>query len=338
MVQLRNAGSLAQALDTLVQASALSSADASKLTALVQSSASEAEGDEDASLGAPDPTTYEGHSGGIIGTLEGLLEKAEAQLSSARSKETSALHNYEMLRQALEDEIKFGNKDMAEAKASSAAAAESKAVAEGELSTTQSDLAEAMKVLGELHRDCMEKAEDFEAATKSRGEELKALAEAEKVISEKTSGAESITYGLAQVSLLQVSRLQLSTGADLAKFEAVRFVRDLARKHGDAALAQLASRMASAIRFGSTAGEDPFAKVKGLISDMIGRLEASAQADASHKEYCDKQIGETQAKKEEATAQIEKLSTKIDMARTRSRRKWQTSRKSWRSWPLPRLK
>merc|ERR1719421_2556822 len=38
MMQLQNAGSLAQTLDVMVKASALSSADASRLTALVQSS------------------------------------------------------------------------------------------------------------------------------------------------------------------------------------------------------------------------------------------------------------------------------------------------------------
>merc|ERR1719386_613963 len=97
----------------------------------------------------------------------------------------------------------------------------------------------------------MTRAEDFEAATKSRGEELHALAEAKKVISEATGGAESLSYSFDQVSFLQLSRAQLSTGVDLANFEVVRFVRDLAHKQGSTALAQLASRMASAIRMGT---------------------------------------------------------------------------------------
>merc|ERR1719335_1809749 len=217
MLQLHGATSLSQALAAMVQSAALSSADASRLTALVQSSQSEA--DDDASLGAPDPTMYEGHSGGIISTLEGLLEKAESQLAEARKTETSSLHNYEMLKQALEDEIKFATKDMDEAKANNAAASEHKATAEGDLSVTAADLAADVKTLADLHRDCMTKASEFEEATKSRGEELKALAEAKKIISEKTGGAASLTYGLAQVSLLQV-RSRLSSGADLAKFEA----------------------------------------------------------------------------------------------------------------------
>jgi len=120
------------------------------------------------------------------------------------------------------------------------------------------------------------------------------------------------------LQLSQDINLKLHSGSDLANFEAVRFIRELARKNQSPALAQLASRMATAIRFGQSAGENPFAKVKGLIRSMIATLEQDAAGDASHKAYCDKQTAETQAKKDEATAEIEKLSTKIDLAKTKS--------------------
>jgi len=76
--------------------------------------------------------------------------------------------------------------------------------------------------------------------------------------------------------------------------------------------------MASAIRFGASDGEDPFAKVKGLISDMIARLQADAAADASHKAFCDKEMSETNAKKAEKDSEIEKLTTKIDQMSAQS--------------------
>ena len=85
----------------------------------------------------------------------------------------------------------------------------------------------------------------------------KALATAKKVIKETTGGAAGQTY-FNQVSFLQ--RAQVSSGADLAKFEAVRFIRDLARTSKAPALAQLASRMDSAMRLGAGSA-DPFAKV-----------------------------------------------------------------------------
>merc|ERR1719411_275324 len=300
MVQLKNAGSIVQAISIMVQAAGLSAQDGAKLTALIQNS--QQADDDDA--GAPAAAVYEGHSADIIDTLENLLEKAEQQLADARAKETAAQNNYEMLKQSLEDDIRFANKDMDEAKTSLAASGEAKATAEGDLSVTNKDLAADTAALADLHKDCLGKAQDFEAATKSRTEELKALAEAKKVLAETTSGADTITYGLTQVSFLQLDSMQ-----GLVQFEAIRLIRDLARKQSSPSLAQLASRMDGAMHSGVS---DPFAKVKGLISDMIAKLEEAAGADATEKAFCDKELAETTAKKEEKTAEIEKLTTKID--------------------------
>merc|ERR1719446_1321799 len=221
-------------------------------------------------MGAPAAAVYKGQSGGIIDTLEGLLEEAEGQLDAARKKETTALHNFEMLKQSLEDSVKNSNKDM---KASKKALAESG--------------------------------------------EMKAVAAAKKVIQETTAGADALSYGLDQTSFLQKS--SLNSAADLANFEAVRHVRDLAKKMKAPELAQLASRMAAAMRMANRHGSgDPFAKVKGLISDMIEKLESSAQADASQKAYCDKELSESNEKKAENEADAEKLTTKIDQMTSKS--------------------
>merc|ERR1719188_1314092 len=70
--------------------------------------------------------------------------------------------------------------------------------------------------------------------------------------------------------------------------------------------------MASAFRNREHAGEDPFGKVKDLIAAMIEKLEAEADADATHKAYCDKEISETKVKQADKNAEINKLTTKID--------------------------
>merc|ERR1719258_389719 len=206
--------------------------------------------------------------------------------------ETKSVQAYEMLASSLKDEIKYGNADMSKAKSNLAASGEAKATAEGDLAVTSKDLAEDETTLSTLHQDCMTGADDFQAETKSRGEELKALATAKKVLQEAIGGAAAQTYSFVQVR----SSSSLSTGVDLANFEAVRFVRDLARKENSVELAQLAPRMASAMKFASAGGADPFSKVKTLITDMIAKLEQDAQGDASHKAYCDKETSEANAK------------------------------------------
>merc|ERR1719436_1271654 len=199
----------------MVQASAINSADAAKLTALVQSSQSS--DDEDDALGAPDVAAYKGQSGGIIDTLGDLLEKAEGQLAEARKKETTALNKFQMVEQSLKDELKFATKETAEANKGLAECGEKKANAEGDLDVTSKELAADTAALSDLHQECMTKAQDFEAETKSRGEELAALAKAKEIIIEATGGAASF----AQTE----QRMHRP-----ANVEATRMVRELARK------------------------------------------------------------------------------------------------------------
>jgi len=294
-----HAGNLAQAFAALVQASEISSSDAAKLTAFVQQQQTSRDSDDDEAPGAPDATVYASHSGDIVGTLQDLTEKAEGMLATSRDTETANVNNFQRLQQSLQDELKFSNADLAAAKAGIAASSERRATATGDLDATSKDLAADQTTKSSLHHDCMTKASTFEAETRSRGEELKALAEAKGVIREATGSAASF--------------LQLAQSTSDADQDVVRMVRDLARKDGSAALAQLASRMSMA-----THSRDPFGKIKGLIADMIEKLEAEAGADATHKAYCDKELAESNTKKTEKTNEIAKLATRIDRQNAQS--------------------
>jgi len=218
-----------------------------------------------------------------------------------------------MLKQSLEDDIKFATKEMDETKKTLASSGEAKAVAEGDRVVTSNDLAAGIVSLEDLHKDCMTKASDFESSMKERTEELKALAVAKTALQEKAGGADKITYGLNQVSLMQVS-----SETQLAQFEAVRLIRDLARKVGSVALSQLAKRLEKVIRSSASDSQDQFGKVRSLISDMIAKLEEAADADATEKAYCDQELPETRVKKDHKTSAIEKLTTKIDQMSGRS--------------------
>ena len=121
-------------------------------------------------------------------------------------------------------------------------------------------------------QDCQAKVEDFEAYNKSLSEELEALAKAKAVISEKTGNAEYRDNRLVLLS----SRGSLASS--------------LVKSEHSIELVQLASRVASAMHAETSYGDDPFAKVKGLISDMIARLEEKASVDATHKAFEAKHI------------------------------------------------
>jgi len=309
-VDTKDLKSLIATLNTVIDAASFSSHDAKKLIALVQNK--DKDTDDEDELGAPAPDAYKSHSGGIIDVLEDMKEKAEAQLSEARKAEMNNKHNFDMMKQSLVDAIAAANHELAEAKAAQSEAGATKATAEGDLSMTVKDLADASAALETVGTDCMSSATDHETSVKGRTEELAALAKAKKIIQTTTSGAEAQTYSFLQMSSSTQSELQTST--DLRNFEVVNAVKRLAREQHSTELSQLASRISALIRYGATSGEDPFAKVKGLITEMIDRLMKEAAEEASFKAYCDEEMAKTKQKKDELNADIKKLTAKIDQA------------------------
>eukprot|EP00747_Dinoflagellata_sp_TGD_P154799 gnl/TRDRNA2_/TRDRNA2_177533_c10_seq28.p1 gnl/TRDRNA2_/TRDRNA2_177533_c10~~gnl/TRDRNA2_/TRDRNA2_177533_c10_seq28.p1 ORF type:complete len:484 (+),score=196.27 gnl/TRDRNA2_/TRDRNA2_177533_c10_seq28:2-1453(+) len=262
----------------------------------------------DAEMGAPAAASYGSQSGGILDILEDMKEKAEAELADARKVESTAAHEFALLKQGLEDQLAADNKEMADSKTFKADAEETGATAKGDLAETMEELSNLNSNLNTVSTDCMTSATDHEESQKSRAEELSVIAQAKKIIEESTGGAVDKVYSFIQVSSKQESRMRLAT------MEVVAALKKLAREQHSTALSQLASRVAAVARYGGANQEDIFAKIKGLISDMITKLQEEAASEASHKAYCDEEMAKTKAKKEELTSDIEALSAKIDKA------------------------
>jgi len=303
-VDTHNLDSMIKGLAAVIDAASFSSHDQAKLTALLQQQS----GSEDDELGAPAAAVYKSHSTSIFDVLGDMKEKAEGQLDDLRKAESTAKHNFNMLKQSLTDEIENDTKDMDEEKSLKAASEEQKATAEGDLAETVKELAKDTESLKTATTTCMSVAADHEATVKSRTEELTAIATAEKILKESTGGAVEQSYSL----------LQLQSRTELKNAEVVTIVKKLAREHHSAALAQLASRIKAVMSYGAAGGDDVFAKVKGLINDMIAKLEKEAEAEATEKAYCDEEMSKTEAKKGELEGVITRLTSKIDLAAAKS--------------------
>merc|ERR1719421_1812749 len=175
---------------------------------------------------------------------------------------------------------------------------------------TEKDLASDEKSLSTMSTDCQSKAADWEVSTKSRAEELQALADATKLIKEKTGGAESRAYDFLQQTVLEKTTTKAQDVGD----HVVSMLQALGKSSGDLALSQLAPRVHAAVQMQTGEGADPFAKVKGMISEMIDKLVAQAAEEASHKAFCDKEMSESKAKIEDHTSTIDKFTTRKDKA------------------------
>merc|ERR1719247_2880518 len=294
---------ISDALEGVVTAAGVNAADRAKVMALVQAQS----GDEDLALelqpgGAPDPAAYKSKSGGIVSVLEDMLEKAKGELAAAQKAEMNSKFDYDMLKQKLEDMMANADKVMDETK--KAKAEEAKAIAQGELDTASKTLSDSESHLKDLQQECMAKAEEYETSQHSRSEELTALDTAKKVLVEKTAGAADREYSFIQVS----ATTRVGARAKQAKDDVLNLIQGLAKD--DKAMSLLAQRVESA----SMLGADPFAKIKGLIQEMIEKLEEEAAKEAAHKAFCDKEMSETKAKKEDKESEIEDLTPKIDKA------------------------
>jgi len=308
--QIKGASGLVEAFKSMVAAEQMSVADGKKLTALVQ--ADNDQSDDEAAFGAPAAAvesdiatpSLTGSSGGVLDTLQGLLDSATEQLDSARKAELQSKNNYDMKKQSLDDEIKYASDDLAETKKIVAANTENKAVAEGDLAVTTKSLNEDKKDLASVHQSCMAKASNYETEVSSRAEELKALATAKKIIVEATSLVQTDSF-LQLVSSSQGNEL-------------VHMLKKLASDRSSTSLSQLASRVESAIRMGTSSGEDPFVKVKEMVADMIDKIESAQAEDATQKAFCDKELKETKEKKDDKEAEVEKLATKQEQKEAQS--------------------
>merc|ERR1719460_3550783 len=291
------------ALNELLNAASVNAMTKVQITALVQANT----GDEDLQPGgAPDPAAYKSQSGGIVSTLEDMLEKAKAEHAEAQKAEANAQFDFDMLKQKLEDAMAYGDKELAEAKKAKAAAEEAKGVAEGELATFEKNLADDEKHLEDLHHECMAKATEFEESQHSRGEELGALQKAKEILEEKTGGAADRTYSFIQLS----SQSKTKTRNEEVKDRIFTLIQSLAKQDDSKALMLLSQRIQSAAMMGA----DPFAKVKGMIQEMIEKLVEEAQKEDSHKAFCDKEMSETKAKRDDKQTELDDLNTKIDKA------------------------
>jgi chromosome segregation ATPase len=280
-------------LNLIIESSIFSFADKDRLQSFLQN----AEG----GVNAPVAKAYESHSNGIMDTLADMQEKAESMLSESRKAEVNTRHPFELLAQSLKDDLKVKKEALGTTKKQLAAASETKGQADGDLSQTLKDLKEDKDFVKDISTDCQGRAVDHEISLKSRNEELAALKSAKKIIVDATGAATSRQYDF----------LQLSTSAGKSVYSQVeKKIKLIGKNDNNSMLVQLAGQ----IRAAATLSRDPFAKVTGLIKDMIAKLLKQAQEEASHKEFCDRETSRSESQRNKLQAEEAKLNTRIEKA------------------------
>merc|ERR1719247_2238625 len=235
-------------------------------------------------------------SNAIVETLTEMEDKASESLTDARKREGEAAQSFALLKQGLESETASMKKELSENTNRKASLGEKLAGAQGDLVITQKSLAEDTAYLKDLKRDCQTRAREFEVEVKDNNAELTALGKAKAILQKKFA----LVQTRAQVHAFAKARAQ----DEDPKSRALRSIEQLGRKLHSTALVSLAYRAAS----------DPFGKVRSMIEDMIAKLLQEAAEEATQKAFCDKEIGESKASKDEKQGKLDKTNSRLEKA------------------------
>jgi len=280
---------------------------------------------------------YKFHSDSVIEMLEKLQKDFRAKKVEVDKAEAKAVAEFDMLMQEKTDELKRKNKELDDTKKEKEETQAEIAKNSEDLTVVAATLLDDQEYLMELSKMCSDKAKTWDARSKMRADELSALTSAidilEGKVSEKTSGA---TLRFAQQTMRvnlavkvahsedAMERLEAATESD----EAGGVVGFLQRSPGSRStiksnpdgrqvvITLLRSkgallRSAALTSLATAIADDPFAKVKQLIQELIERLLKEASAEAEQKGWCDKSIGEAKQKRRYAAEDIDELNSAL---------------------------
>merc|ERR1719456_1131212 len=231
-----------------------------------------------------------------------MEDKASKSLSDARKGESDSINSYEMLKQGLENEVASMKEEMAESTKKAAAAKEAGAQAEKDLAAETKGLQEDSAYLKDLKKDCQNRAAEFEVTYKDNKAELAALGKAKAIMLKKFAS-------LLQTGTLFTAKSDDDSGAEEdTKARVLRSIEQLGRKLHKTALVALAYRAAG----------DPFGKIRGMIEDMIAKLLQEAADEATQKAFCDQEIGESTASKQDKEGKLDKVNARLEKAESSS--------------------
>jgi len=259
---------------------------------------------------APDADGYKFQSNSVIDMLEKLKDKFIDERSALEKAELSSRHAHDMLQQDLADQI--ANAEAAITTKSQTRSTDMQLVAtrQGDLGDATSTKADDSKYVADLTGTCSQKSTDFVARQKLRGDEITAVEKAIEILSsdDVKTAAEKHLPALLQMRKSSSALTQLRSTNSQDSQDATNQIRMAAYLNDEAS--RIGSRMLAMIAIRSK--EDPFAKVKKMIGDLITRLEEQAGEEAQHKGWCDTELKENEKVRTTRTAQVEKLRSEID--------------------------
>lgn len=239
-----------------------------------------------------------------MAAFAGLKKKAEKGLQDLRDGEVNAQQAFTMNKQALNDQIMLAKSKEADAKKDKMMLSEEKEEAIGELAsvaeTKKADEAYLEKLVGECtvsgHAWDVRQAEaKAEMAAISKAKEI--LASRVTVLVQKVQATKRVTVEHAPVDL-QSAKLRQTL---------INHFKGLGNR----------LKSVSMLNLVSVASSQPFDKVKGLLTDLIAKLEKEAEEAADTHAFCQEEKKKNDAGIKKNTDKIDQLTARLDKAKAK---------------------
>jgi len=253
---------------------------------------------------------YAPQSGQIIGILKQMGDTAAADLASATAAEEQAIKTY--------DELMASKKEEVDALTASI---EQKLKEIGELGIdvvemkedvddTEKALAADKKFLAELETGCATKTKEWEERSKTRAEELVALADTIKVLNDDDAlDLFKKTLPGASASLMQTA--VTFKALQMRALEEIRRAKSVAGVHHRPGLDFLALALSGK----SALSQKNFDKVITMIDDMVAELKTEQKDDTDKLEHCKTELDLADDKKKSLERSVEDLEKAIAKAK-----------------------
>jgi len=255
-----------------------------------------------------DPAGYTYKSNDIIATLQSLEKTFKENKQDSWDEEFKAKDASAKKILGLSKEKKFKEKSKTDKEELSAEKGTEKTRCEGDKTQEETDRDADKGVRGDLETACQNKAGEWDQRSQVRAAEITAIAEClEKLKSgvaenygankklvglvtrsasvsmRRLRGSSSVPTGMKRVpvTLLQINGATDSHTSGLNK--ALAMIAQAAVQLNSPSLAVLKAKIGMK--------KDDFVKVRALINDLIGKLEAEATSEATQKTFCDTEMG-----------------------------------------------
>jgi hypothetical protein len=267
--------------------------------------------------GKPKVDGYEFQSNGIVKMLSELQDKFQAEKVDLDKTEFDKKSSYEVTKAGLKNEMDAESKDLDKKNVFKQKKLTAKAKLEDQLSTTQDTKKSDEEYLAEISTTCDQKATDFAARTKLRGEELEAVNKAIEVVSsgdvmgneQKHLWKSFVQVGSNVKSTSLVLRLRRARSD--AKDKMTFFLQREAERLQSADLSKMALVLSTQADDDST-----MTMIKNMLTTLLDDLQKKALADQTKKDACDKKLAVNKQTRAEKTASTEEKQADMDTMQT----------------------